>query len=222
MNNFILLLLSSVIVIGTKSLKSQSLKHLDLSDLYKNASVERLEVNVLKYVNNEAQDACVREVVRFDCLGRVTRVQNYFACGKLFSEEHIYYNDLGKVEKMTFSGKECRWDTLEYTLTRDDKSRIVTCSMRDSISQKSTREVFTYGQEGDIIKWQKQRLYADNWRDSEKKTYPDYVTDRKKRTKNTISHIYNRNGLIINESLVQPNGKVERGIVFEYFAKGGQ
>jgi hypothetical protein len=221
MNKLIWLLLSSAFVIGTKGLNAQILKHLDLSDLYRNASVERLEVNVVKYVNNAAQDSCMREVVRFDYLGRVTRVQNYFACGKLFSEEHIYYNDNGKVEKMTFSGKECRWDTLEYTLTRDDKNRIVMCSMRDSISQQSRREVFTYGQEGNIIKWQKQRLFADNWSDSEQKIYPDYVTDRKKRTKNTVSHIYNRDGLIINESFVQPNGKVERGIVFEYFAKGG-
>lgn len=218
MKFFTILLLSCILFLGSTALQAQSIKHLDWSDLYKKAAVERLEVNVVKYVDNQASDSCFREIVHFDHRGRVTLVQNYFACGKLFSEERIYYNDKGKIERMTFSGRECRWDTLEYTLRLDDKERIVECAMVDSVSGQATRELFTYGKEGDIIKWQKQRQFGNNWRDSETKTYLDFIADRKKRAKNTVSHVYNMNGLIIAESEVKPNGLVERSIVFDYFS----
>lgn len=214
------LLFFCAILVSASTANAQSLKHNDWSDLYKRAQVEQMEVHVVNYENNEAQDSCIREKVYFDHRGRVTHVQNYFACGKLFSEERLYYNDKGKVDRITFTGRECRWDTLEYALRWDDKQRIVECAMVDSLSEQSSRELFTYGKEGDIVKWQKQRLFASNWRDAEIKTYPDYIADRKKRTKNTVSHIYNMKGLIINESMVLPNGKVERSVVFEYLKKG--
>lgn len=210
---------SAILIIAATSLSAQSLKHLDWSDLYKTAKVTQLQVDMVKYTNNQAEDYCLKEVIHFDHRGRVTHVQNYFACGKLFSEECFFYDQRGKLEKMTFSGRECRWDTLQYSIKLDDKERIIERSMVDKVSGQATRDLYTYGKEGDIIKWQKQRKFADNWRDAESKVFLDYIADRKKRSKNSVSHVYNNSGLLLTESSVEQDGKVDRSLIYTYTKK---
>lgn len=213
------LFLGVLFFMATTSSSAQSLKHLDWSDLYKTAKVTQLQIDMVKFNENHAEDSCLKEVIRFDHRGRVTHVQNYFACGKLFSEECFYYDQKGKLEKMTFSGRECRWDTLQYAIKLDDKERIIERSMVDEVSGQATRDLYTYGKDGDIIKWQKQRKFADNWRDAESKVFLDYIADRKKRSKNSVSHVYNNLGLLLTESSVEENGKVDRSLVYTYTTK---
>ena len=70
-----------------------------------------------------------------------------------------------------------------------------------------------------MIKWKNQRKFADNWRDAESKVFLDYMADRKKRSKNSVNHVYNNLGLLLAEGSVEQDGKVVRSLVYTYTTK---
>lgn len=191
--------------------QAQDIKLLDYAPQYAKQKVSERKSSEIKLYKG-IMDTTVCGVAKFNAQGKVVHYTEYFARGRKMAEYSYEYDANGKLVAGTVQTTFNDWQPLAFQLNFDTKGRLISRELPESISNFWKKETFHYTNTGVLIKNEKWHDLNGTLSLMETKDYPQTLTT----TENSLTYIYNPQGLLMIHQLYNSNGKVERSMHYDY------
>lgn len=189
------ILLLGPFLLCAPTLSAQHLKYLDYQELYAKAGVESEYRYTYNCENNQPVDSCAFGIYQFNREGRITRIVDHFACGRVFSDQTFEYDREGHLVRNTIRHAFNQMNPVEIDLIRDENGFVVERIPEKRIPNYWICERIQRDDLGHIRKVTHYRREGSNVRVFWEQTYPDLAIEWAKRQRNNLTDVYDQQGL---------------------------
>lgn len=193
------------------SIPAQDIKLMDYAPQYAKHKVSERKAFEIKSVNGK-QDTCIQGLAMINEKGYPVHYTEYFARGRKMAEYAYEYDGTGKLIRHSVMTAFNDWQPIEFKLTFDNKGRLASRELPESISSFWIKETFHYNNAGVMIK-------NEHWYEKEGSLalmdYQDYPSSLQTE-ESSLTYINNPKGLLMLHQWYNSNGKVDKYWKYEY------
>jgi hypothetical protein len=184
--------------------QAQHLRELDFQSLYAKSNVSVQEVYTFSCENNLPVESCLLSRYEYDEYGRVTLAVDFFACGRVFAEQHFEYDESGKLTRNTLQHAFNGMEEVEVTLVQDDRGHVVERMLENHIPNYWMVERMERNEAGHVLSVHHFRKLSSGTQQFWENHFLPLEAEMERRSNNTMTDIFDASGLqLLHHSFTQ-------------------